>query len=549
MRQPLYQFCQLVLTFILCGVLVGCGGGENNVSKGNREQILHWGNGAEPQELDPHIVTGIPEHHILVALLEGLVLKDPSTLEPIPGVAESWAISDDGTVYTFHLRDNARWSNGDPVTAQDFVWSWHRALLPALGNQYAYMLYPIKNAEAFHSGKVQDFSAVGVKAIDAHTLQVTLNSATPYFLQLLDHYSMFPLHRPTIEKFGKADERGTVWTRAGNYVGNGPFTLQQWDLNKVIITAKNTHYWDAENVNLSGIYFYPTENLVTEERMFRAGQLHRTDEVPLNKIEVYQRENPESLRISPYLATYFYRINTRLEHLSDVRVRRALSLAINRQQLVEHVTKAGEIPAYTITPPNTMGYTAAPVQPGYDPELARELLAEAGYPGGKGFPVLELLYNTDESHRKIAVAIQQMWKTQLNISVSLLNQDWKVYLEAQKGGNYQIARGGWIGDYVDPNNFLDMWIKGGGNNHTGWHNPEYDRLVLDVAPKAPTRELRYQTFRKAETLMMSDAPIIPIYTYVNKTLVHPSVKGLEENILNYPLYKNISLTNTVSEHQ
>ena len=531
----------LLLSVLFVVLLSGCGGGENNVSSGNREGILHWGNGDEPQELDPHIVTGVPEHHIIVALLEGLVLKNPASLKPAPGVAESWGISDDGKTYTFYLRKNARWSNGDAVTAEDFAWSWQRALLPSLGNQYAYMYYPIKNAEAFATGKLKDFSKVGVNVVDPHTLVVTLNNPTPYFLQLLDHYSMFPVHRATIEKFGEAGERGTQWTRAANFVGNGPFTLKQWDLNKVLIVEKNPLYWDATKVRLNGINFYPTQNQTTEERMFRADQLHYTSGVPVDKIAVYRQNNPELLHIAPYLGTYFYRINTRLKHLSDVRVRQALAMTINREQIVEHVMKAGQLPAYAITPPDTMGYTADS-DLHYDPEQARQLLSAAGYPNGEGFPVTEILYNTDESHRKIAVTIQQMWKKELNINVTLLNQDWKVYLDTESSGNYQISRAAWIGDYVDPNSFLDMWLADSGNNRTGWNNPKFDQLITQVAPRAPTQEQRYAAFRRAEKILLEDMPIIPIYTYVSQHLIHPSVKGLSANLLNHPMYKYVYLS-------
>ncbi|KKK58058.1 hypothetical protein LCGC14_3048250, partial [marine sediment metagenome] len=232
------SFILLITTLLLTTLLLGgCSGGESNVTTGNRDGILHWGNGTDPQELDPHIVTGVPEHHILTALLEGLVLKDPATLEPIPGVAESWVISDDGKTYTFQLRHNAQWSNGDPVTAHDFAWSWWRALQPTLGNQYAYMFFPVKNAEAYLKQEIDDFSQVGVKVLDDHTLQVELTNPTPYFLQLLDHYSMFPVHRATIEKFGAPDERGSLWTRPGNFVGNGPFLLTEWQLFKKVEVA------------------------------------------------------------------------------------------------------------------------------------------------------------------------------------------------------------------------------------------------------------------------------------------------------------------------
>ncbi|MGV6808223.1 MAG: peptide ABC transporter substrate-binding protein [bacterium] len=534
----------LLTLVLLAATLIGCGAHQNNVTTGNREGILHFGNGDEPQELDPHIVTGVPEHHILVALLEGLVVKDPQTLAPMPGVAESWDISDDGLTYTFHLRDTARWSNGDPVTADDFAWSWWRALQPALGNQNAYMMFPIKNSEAYATGQLDDFAQVGIKAIDPLTLQVTLNNPTPYFLQLLDHYSMFPVHRPTIEKFGRADERFSRWTRPGNFVGNGPFTLKEWKLNKLIAVEKNPRYWDADSVRLNGIHFYPVQNVTTEERMFRAGQLHYTGNVPVSKIAQYRANDPQVLKIAPYLGTYFYRINTKMPHLSDARVRRALSLAIDRQQIVERITQGGEQIALTFTPPDTMGYTADAME-SFNPDKARQLLAEAGYPNGLGFPAFELLYNTSEAHQKIAVAIQQMWKVHLNVDIRLSNQDWKVYLDSVDTGNYSIARAGWIGDYVDPNTFLDMWVAGSGNNRTGWSNPRFDEIVTRLAPAAKTVHERYDLLREAERILLREMPVIPIYIYTNKSLVQTAVKGAPSNIMDYQLYKNIWLDSDV----
>lgn len=533
------KFYTLIILFCLL-LITGCSGGESNVTTGNRDGILHWGNGTDPQELDPHIVTGVPEHHILTALLEGLVLKDPSTLEPTPGVAERWEVSSDGKIYTFHLRHNAKWSNGDPVTAHDFAWSWWRALQPALGNQYAYMFFPVKNAEAYLNQKIKDFSQVGVKVLDDYTLRVELSNPTPYFLQLLDHYSMFPVHRPTIEKFGAADERGSLWTRPGNFVGNGPFMLTEWQLFKKVDVAKNPYYWDSAAVKLNGIRFHPTENVTTEERMFRSGQLHHTASIPIDKVAVYKKNNPELLHSHPYLGNYFYRINTKSPHLSDKRVRRALAMSINGQQIVEQVTKGGEVPAYTFTPPDTLGYTA---KGGFEfnPEKARQLLADAGYPNGEGFPVTELLYNTSEGHRKIAVAIQQMWNQYLGVNIILNNQDWKVYLNSVDNGDYAIARAGWIGDYVDPNTFLDMWITGGGNNRTGWSNARYDELILKLAPTASDRETRYKLMAEAEAILLDEMPVIPIYIYNSKSLVHPSLKGLTPNILDYTVYKNLSL--------
>lgn len=523
--------------------LLSCSGGESNVSQGNRDGILHYGNGTEPQGLDPHVVSGIPENHIVRALFEGLAVKNPYTLEPEPGVAERWDISDDGLTVTFYLNPDARWSNGDNMTATDYVWSWQRALSPAMGNQYAYMLYPVKNAEAFATGKIVDFEQVGVKALDRHTLQVTLDAPTPFFIQLMDHYATFAVHRPTIEKFGKASDRFTQWTRVENIVGNGAFVLTEWKLNRRIRIEKSKTYWDRDSVKLNGIVFYPTENISTEERMFRVGQLHYTQTLPLDKIPVYRAMENSPYVNAPYLGTYYYLLNTEKPPLDDVRVRKALSLAVDRERLMSTVMHSAYFAAYSITPPDTLGYFP-PKLFGFDVQQARRLLADAGYPDGKDWPGLELVYNTQESHRKIAVALQQMWKDALNIDITITNQEWKVYLDTVDQMNFQMARRGWIGDYVDPNNFLDLFLCGGGNNNTGFCNPRYDEMIQQEAPLAETREERYAIFRAAETMMMEEMPIIPIYTYTSSHLIHPSVKGLPANLMDSMNFKYTWLEDT-----
>lgn len=531
---------RFLLSVITTLSLIACGSGESNIVQGNREGILHVGNGTEPQGLDPHVVTGIPESNIVKALFEGLAVKNPQTLESEPGVAQSWDISDDGLTITFHLNPEARWSNGDPMTAGDYVWSWQRALSPAMGNQYAYMLYPLVNAEAFATGKLDDFSKVGVKALDPHTLQVTLNAPTPYFIQLMDHYSTFAVHRPTIERFGKATDRFTPWTRVDNMVGNGPFRLKEWKLNRRIIVEKSDTYWDRDNVALNGIEFYPVENIASEERMFRVGQLHYTNSIPLDKIPVYREMENSPYVNAPYLGTYYYLLNTNEPPLDDVRVRRALSLAVDRQLLNDSVLHGTNVPAYGITPPGTLGYQPPKVFE-YDVALARQLLAEAGYPDGEGWPGLELIYNTSESHLKIAVALQQMWKDALNIDVTLANQEWKVYLDSVDQMDFQMARRGWIGDYVDPNNFLDLFLCNSGNNSTGFCDPVYDDMITQQAPRAKTREERYAIFNAAETRLMEQMPIIPIYTYTSNHLIHPSVQGMPSNLMDYVNYKYVEL--------
>ncbi len=526
MRQKIPKFL-LAFTVIL---IASCDIGEGNVDSGNRLGILHYGNGSEPQGLDPHVVTGVPENHIVRALFEGLAVKNPYTLEPEPGVAERWIFSDDKRVITFFLNPDARWSNGDPVLASDYVWSWQRALNPAMGNQYSYMLFPVKNAEAFAKGQISEFEKVGVKALDQRTLEVTLNEPTPYFIQLLDHYSTFAVHPPTIMKFGKSTDRYTKWTRAENIVGNGPFVMTEWKLNRRIVVKKSPTYWDTDKVSLNGVVFYPTENSVTEERMFRVGQLHYTAAVPLDKIPIYRDMENTPYVQAPYLGTYYYLLNTNKEPLTDVRVRQALSLSIDRDMLTSTVLQGTAFPAYSITPPDTLGYYP-PRLFGFNPEKAQQLIAEAGYPDGENWPGIEIIYNTSEAHRKIAVAIQQMWSSVLNIQVTLSNQEWKVYLDSVDQMEFDIARRGWIGDYVDPNNFLDLFISEGGNNSTGYANAVYDDLILKKSTKAADRESRYQIFYRAETMLMQAMPIIPIYTYTSKHLIHRSVKGLPSNLM------------------
>ncbi|MDP6653854.1 MAG: peptide ABC transporter substrate-binding protein [Gammaproteobacteria bacterium] len=523
-------------------LLVGCGDGseERRADAGTRDGVLHFGNGTEVQGLDPHIVTGIPEHHVVSALFEGLTSKNPYTLESEPAAAKSWEISEDGLIYTFHLREDAQWTNGDPLTAEDFRWSFERALTPALGNQNNYMLFPIANAEAFANGEITDFKQVGAKVIDQTTFEVTLRAPTPYFLQLLDHYIAFPVHRANVETFGSYTDRVSQWAREGNIVNNGAFELTEWQVNSHIRVEKRVSYWDAENIKLNAIVYYPTENLVTEERMFRDGQLHRTNDIPLDKVPVYLADDPEHIVIAPYLGTYFYMINTTREPLDDVRVRQALALSIDRKLLNETVLEGIMDPSYALVPPGTLGYQP-PQTLSYDPDRARDLLAEAGFPDGEGFPAFELLYNTQENHRKIAIAIQQMWQADLGISVSLLNQEWRVYLNSQENQNYDVSRRGWIGDYVDPNTFLDMYITDGGNNKTGFSNPRYDQLVLGEAPTKLNQDERFALYYEAESILMQEVPIIPIYTYQTKNLKDPSLKGAPSNIMDHYNWKYVYL--------
>jgi oligopeptide transport system substrate-binding protein len=515
--------------FFIAMLFSACSPSITPVDDGLKNQILHFGNGSEPQGLDPHIVTGVPEHHLLISMCEGLTIANPKGGENLPGVAESWTISPDGKTYTFYLNKNATWSNGDALTADDFVWSWMRILTPSLGSQYPDMLYYVKGAADFHQEKTKDFSTVGVKAINDHELRVELNNPTPFFIKLLSHYSTYPVHKDTVLKHGSIDDRNGLWTRPGNFVCNGPMNLKTWELNKQIIVDKNPLYWDADNVKLNEIRYYPVSNESTEDRMFRAGQLHVTNVVPLEKCPVYIENKNPNLRIEPYMGTYFYRVNTLHPVLKDKRVRKALAFALNRTQIVEKVSKCGQQAAYSFTPPGSAGYEPDTEVP-FNPELAQLLLKEAGYPNGEGFPVLEILFNTQEGHRKIALAVQQMWQQNLGISVQLVNQDWKVYLAREMTGDFQISRAGWIGDYEDPNTFLDTLRPNRGNNKTGWENKEYDDL-LELANATNDQSLRYKYLMQAEQLLIGEMPIIPIYTYVRQYQLSNDVKGWHPNLL------------------
>jgi len=531
--------CLLALIF-----LAGCGRRETRVDYGNREQVLFVGNGTEPAELDPQIVSGVTEHHTIMALLEGLVSEDPVDLHPVPGVAERWDISEDGRVYTFHLRENAKWSNGDAVTARDFWEAYKRILTPSLASEYAYMHFVVTNAEAYNRGEITDFDQVGYRVLDDHTFQIALANPTPYFLSLLNHSSWFPVHLPTIRKYGKAYERGNKWTRPGHYVGNGPFVLDQWRVNAVIVAKKSPTFWDHDRVRLKEIRFYPIDSADTEERAFRSGQLHVTDTIPLSKIEVYRTTRPELLHINPYLGTYFYRINVTKPPLNDKRVRQALAMSIDREAIVKKITRGGQLPAYNLTPPGTAGYQSRATITN-DIAAAKKLLAAAGFPDGKGFPSFELLFNTSEAHKAIAEAIQQMWKVNLGIDVQLANQEWKVYLDSQHSLHYQVCRASWIADYVDPNSFLDLWLTGGGNNDTGWANPEYDRLIA-AASRESEPDRRMEIFQRAEALLLDEMPIIPIYFYTRVDLRRPEVKGWHANILDNHPYKYVYLEASAS---
>jgi oligopeptide transport system substrate-binding protein len=504
--------CRLDLStaaFVLVLVLgaTGCARRVTRVAQGNKDQVLHFGNYAEPADLDPQSVSGVPEFRILKALFEGLVMADPMDLHPVPGVAERWDVSPDGIVYTFHLRADANWSDGEPVTADDFVQSYERLLNPALAAPYADMLYVLAGAEEYNSGELKDFSKVGVKALGAKTLQVTLRGPTPYFPLMLNHHAWFPSPMRIIDRHGSRYDKSNRWTRPGNIVSNGPFRLRDWRVHDEIVVVKNEKYWDAGKVRLKEVHFHPIESTDAEERAFRAGQLHVANTVPVSKLESYRLAQPSYLRIERYYANVYYAINVdpakQTNHaLLDPRVRRALAISIDRESLVRNVVRAGQIPAYTFVPPGPGGYESTE-RLNFDPPAARRLLAEAGYPGGQGLPKFAILINTLELHRAVAEAVQQMWKKELGVDVEITNQEWKVYLAAQNNLDYEVSRAAWTADYLDPSTFLDLLRARTGNNNTGYANPAFEKLVIDslaapdvagICPSSPFTSTRVRTF-------------------------------------------------------
>ena len=504
-----------------------------------RTQTLHLGNGAEPADLDPQVSTVFTDYNILISLFEGLTVIDEATSQALPGAATRWDISADALTYTFHLRENGRWSNGDPVTAKDFITAFQRILSPALGSEYAYMLFPVKNAEAFNTGKLTDFAQVGFRAIDARTLEITLNHPTPYLLALVAHQAWFPVHPPTILKFGKLDERGTRWTQPGNLVGNGAYVLKEWQPNARIVVEKSDTYWDSPNTKLRSIVFYPNEVIATDERNFRSGQLHITYDLLPEKIPAYRKQSPTPLRVDPFLETLFIRFNTTKPPFDNKKVRQALARAINRDVICRVLLHGSREPAHFFTPPNTAGYTATARVP-TDFDAARKLLAEAGYPGGKGFPVIELQMNTDAINTKILEAVQEMWRRELGISVRLTSLDFRVYLDNQRSLSYQVSRSRWVGDYNDPNTYLDMFVTGGANNQTGWSHAEYDRLIAE-AGRTLDQATRFELFQKAEAILLDEAPITPVFFGTRTFLIHPSVKGWVPALLGIHRYQKVWL--------
>ncbi|AHG18279.1 peptide ABC transporter substrate-binding protein [Chania multitudinisentens RB-25] len=494
------------------------------VQLADKQEIVK-NNGAEVQSLDPHKIEGVPENNVTRDLIEGLTNTDTKGAI-VPGVAESWD-NKDFKVWTFHLRKDAKWSNGQPVTAQDFVYSWQRIVDPKTASPYAsYLQYAhVENAEDIIAGK-KDKSTLGVKAIDDHTFQVTLTEAVPYLVDMTPHYAMKPVNKETVEKFGEK------WTLPQNYVSNGAYKLKDWVVNERIVLERNPEYWDNAKTIINKVTFLPISSEVTDVNRYRTGEIDMTyNYLPIELFQKLKKEIPNEVRVAPYVCTYYYEINNQKAPFTDARVREALKLGLDRDIIVNKVKNQGDLPAYSFTPPYIDGVKLnTPEWFGWTQEkrneAAKKLLAEAGYGPDKPL-TFSLLYNTSDLHKKLAIAAASIWKKNLGVEVKLVNQEWKTYLDTRQQGNQEVARGGWCADYNEPSSFLNMMLSNSSSNKSHYKSAEFDKLVADVLT-VKTKEERAALYEKAEAQLDKDSVIVPVFYYVNARLVKPYVGGYTE---------------------
>lgn len=473
-------------------------------------------NGKEPESLDPATVVGQPDGRVVQSVWEGLTRYNATNAAPEPGLAFRWDISGDGKTYTFFLRTNAQWSTGERITAHDFVYSWFRVLEPITAADYVGNLFYIKGAEDFHLGKNKDRDSVGIQALDDHTLRVELANPTAFFLDLCAFPTQAVVHRGTIEKHGDR------WLKANPVPASGAYELVSWRLNDRIRLKKNPRYWDAANVAIESVDLFPVNSQNTALNLFVNGEVDiiwDKDVVPTDLLDALA--DRKDFHRYNYLGTYFIRVNVTRKPFDDLRVREALALAIDRTQ-IENILKGSGSATNIYVPPGLPHYTS-PKGLEYDPERAKALLKEAGFPEGKGFPRFEYMFNTSRDHEKIAVQLQDMWKRVLGIQVDLRSVEWKVYLNAQASLDYDLSRSAWIGDYADPNTFLDMFMANNPNNRTGWKNDRYETLMR-TANATPDPRARADLLQQAETILIrEELPLIPIYIYVGFNFFDPEV--------------------------
>ncbi|WP_321146858.1 oligopeptide ABC transporter substrate-binding protein OppA, partial [Providencia alcalifaciens] len=519
-------------TFVALSVAAGLMAGTMATSYGAvvpagvelaEKQNMVRNNGSEPQSLDPHKIEGVPESALARDLFEGITIVGPDG-EILPGSATSWE-NKDFTEWTFKIRDGAKWSNGDPVTAEDFVYSWRRLADPDTASPYAsYLQYAhIKNIDDVIAGKKKP-EELGIKALDDKTLVISLSEAVPYIPKLLAHSSMSPVNKKTIEKYG------AKWTQPANFVGNGAYKLKDWTVNERIVLERSPTYWDNANTVIDQVTFLPISSEVTDVNRYRSGEIDMTySNLPIEQFKSLQENMPKELRVNPYLCIYYYEINNEKPPFNDPRVREALKLSMDRDVITYKVKAQGDIPAYGFTPPFTSGMKTekpdwyANMTQEQRNEKAKQLLEEAGY--NKSNPLkFNLLYNTSDLHKRIAIAASSMWKKNIGADVKLENQEWKTFLDSRHQGNYDVARAGWCADYNEPSSFLNMLLSYSSNNTVHYKNKDFDAIMKKTL-QVKTDEERAELYQQAEKLLDKDSGIVPLYYYVNTRLVKPYVGG------------------------
>ena len=529
--------CLSVVIFSL--LLVGCG---RSVSKSRPVDVAteaaHFirGNGAEPESLDPHLATSVSAGNILVNLFEGLVRYNAQTLEIEPGMAEEWDVSEDGLVWTFHLRD-ALWSDGSPVLARDFEFAFRRLLNPELGASYAFMLFPIQNARAINQGEMP-IEELGVEVIGEKQLRITLEKPTPPFLSMLAHWTAFPLPQDVVVAAGAEARRDATWMQPDTFVGNGAFVLEEWEDEKQVSLQKSTTYWQAEDVRLQRADFIPFTDPSAEERAFRSGEIHVSYTLPRHRLLHYRSENPEVLRVDPYLESVVYAVNLEHPALNDLRVRKALSLAMDRNMITEQVLYGVREPAFHYVPPGIPGYVSSI---GLEENVAeaQQLMAEAGYPQGEGIPTIRLMYPSGQDTQRVAEVIQQQWMENLGVRIEIENVERRTYFSRRRERDFDLCYFGWVGDYVDAKTYLGLWITGAGNNLAGWSDEEYDSLMREAAFAG---EKRSEVLAQAEEKLLESLPVLPIYFGATQYLKDSRVEGWAANVLDHHPLRAVSFS-------
>ncbi|MFJ7748315.1 peptide ABC transporter substrate-binding protein [Peribacillus sp. NPDC097295] len=538
MKKSKFSVLSLFLVMIL--VLAACNGGsketsnekEEGTSKSTGPKVLNVNNSSEPGSLHPAKAQGTHDSWILNHTFEGLTKKTEEG-KIVPAVAESWESSKDGKTWTFKLKDGLKWSNGDPITANDFEYAWKHALNPDTAADYAYQLYYLKGGEAYNGkkGKEED---VGVKATDDLTLEVILEEPTPYFLDLTSFYALFPINK-------KVQEENPDWAlEAETHVSNGPFKLTEWKHKESIKIEKNDNYYDKDKIKLDAVNFALIEDENTAWQMYENGELDLAYPLPVDKQGQLVNSGDKEFQNGPDLAVYYYNLNTKVKPFNNIKVRKALSMAIDRKMITENVTQGGQQPAYGIVPPgipdatgdfqeNTGNLFDENVDEAK--KLLKEGLAEEGM---KKMPDFSILFNTLDAHKKIAEAVQEMWRKNLGVEVKLENAEFQVKLDREKAGDFQISRAGWIGDYVDPMTFM-LWETDGAYNDADWSNKEYDKYLKE-SKTAMKPEDRMPILHKAEKLLIDEMPIIPIYFYTKPYMVKSNVTGIYAPINEYPSF-------------